>query len=42
MKFGLTLLLSMLSSFWCAVLPGHNQLFEKMKRGGAEKLENVV
>jgi len=32
----------MLSSFWCAVLHGRNQLFETMKRGGADRLENVV
>ena len=32
----------MLSSFWCAVLQGRNQLFETMKRGGADTLENVV
>ena len=34
--------LSILSSFWCAVLKGRKQLFETMKRGGADKLENVV
>jgi len=28
----------MLSSFWCAVLHGRNQLFETMKRGGADRL----
>jgi hypothetical protein len=28
----------MLSSFWCAVLQGRSQLFEMMKRGGADKL----
>jgi len=32
----------MISSFWCAVLQGRNQLFETMKRGGADRLENVV
>jgi hypothetical protein len=32
----------MLSSFWCAVLQGRNQLFETMKRGGADRLRNVV
>ncbi len=34
--------LSMLSSFWCAVLHGRNQLFETMKRGGADRLRGVV
>ena len=32
----------MLSSFWYAVLQGRKQLFETMKRGGTDKLENVV
>ena len=32
----------MLSSFWCAVLGGRNQLFETMKRGGAGRLGSVV
>ena len=32
----------MLSSFWCAVLGGRNQLYETMKRGGAGYLESVV
>ena len=32
----------MLSSFWCAVPKGRNQLFETMKRGGADKLREVV
>ena len=32
----------MLSSFWCAVLDGRNQLYETMKRGGAGRLGSVV
>ena len=32
----------MLSSFWCAVLAGRNQLCETMKRGGVGLLSCVV
>ena len=34
--------MAVMPSLWCAVLQGRNQLFETMKRGGADRLRSVV